>query len=76
MVLPHRELCHDGLHALELLRLEGEQRLLGIQALQVDTVGVERFVVKLGEGRADLCKKDSAQTASGQNFSGLNFLTA
>ena len=52
------ELCHNALHAHELLLLEGHERFGLIQRLQVLPLrAVERRVVMRREGRANLCAK-------------------
>ena len=37
----YRELCHDALHAHELLVLKGQERLVGVQRLQIRALRIE-----------------------------------
>ena len=53
--LAHRELCHDALHAHELLLLKRQQRRVLVESLQGRAVGIEGCVVVLCEGRTNLC---------------------
>ena len=53
----YRELCHDALHAHELLILEGEHGLVGVQGLKIHAGRVERLVIVRGERLANLCAR-------------------
>ena len=53
--LAHRELCHDALHAHELLLLKRQQRGVLVESLQGRAVRIEGCVVVLSEGRTNLC---------------------